>query len=42
MEAHNGGSALHLRSNSRVGYSDFGVNGQRVKALKAALDGALG
>jgi len=38
---HNSGSALHLRSSSRVGYSDFGVNGQRVSALKAALDSAL-
>lgn len=28
---------LHLRSASRVGHSDFGVNRQRVAALKAAL-----
>ncbi|MEM1094985.1 MAG: DUF1499 domain-containing protein [Bacteroidota bacterium] len=41
IEPHNGGSAVHLRSSSRVGYSDFGVNGRRVSALKAALDAAL-
>ncbi|MEM6647029.1 MAG: DUF1499 domain-containing protein [Bacteroidota bacterium] len=37
IESHNDGTALHLRSNSRVGYSDFGVNGRRVRALQTAL-----
>ncbi len=31
------GSALHLRSASRVGYSDFGVNGRRVRRFLDAL-----
>ncbi len=33
----NGGSALHLRSAGRVGYSDFGVNGRRVRRFLEAL-----
>jgi len=28
---------IHLRSASRVGYYDFGVNGRRLKAIKKAL-----
>ncbi|WP_456429418.1 DUF1499 domain-containing protein [Rhodocaloribacter sp.] len=32
-----GGSALHLRSASRTGYSDFGVNGRRVRRFLEAL-----
>ncbi|WP_457653675.1 DUF1499 domain-containing protein [Rhodocaloribacter sp.] len=31
------GSALHLRSAGRVGYSDFGVNGRRVRRFLEAL-----
>ncbi|QXD14147.1 DUF1499 domain-containing protein [Rhodocaloribacter litoris] len=31
------GSALHLRSASRVGYSDFGVNERRVRRFLDAL-----
>ncbi|GAB5520749.1 MAG: DUF1499 domain-containing protein [Rhodothermales bacterium] len=41
IEPHDGGSALHLRSSSRVGHSDLGVNGQRVEALREALDERL-
>ncbi len=32
-----GGSALHLRSAGRTGYSDFGVNGRRVRRFLEAL-----
>jgi uncharacterized protein (DUF1499 family) len=32
-----GEGAIHVRSASRVGYSDLGVNRQRVEALRAAL-----
>ncbi len=32
-----GGSALHLRSAGRAGYSDFGVNGRRVRRFLEAL-----
>ena len=31
-------STLHFRSASRTGYSDFGVNRNRVEALKKGLD----
>ncbi|MCG8442423.1 MAG: DUF1499 domain-containing protein [Caulobacterales bacterium] len=34
-----GAGVIHLRSASRVGYSDRGVNGQRVAAIRAAFDG---
>lgn len=32
---------IHLRSSSRVGYSDFGVNRKRVAALKTAIASEL-
>lgn len=31
--------AVHVRSASRIGYSDMGVNRKRVEALRAALAG---
>ncbi|MFB6247254.1 MAG: DUF1499 domain-containing protein [Salinibacter sp.] len=34
------GSRLHVRSASRVGYSDLGVNRRRVRRLLAAVDAA--
>ena len=34
-----GAGVIHLRSASRGGYSDRGVNGQRVAAIRAAFDG---
>jgi len=36
-----GGSALYVRSASRVGYSDLGVNQRRVERLLRAVDRAL-
>ncbi len=33
----NGGSVLHIRSASRVGYSDLGVNERRVRRFFRAL-----
>jgi len=36
-----GGSVLYVRSASRVGYSDLGVNRRRVHRLLDALDDAL-
>ena len=35
---HGGGSALHLRSASRTGRSDFGVNRKRLNKFYAALE----
>ena len=35
------GSVLHLRSASRTGHSDFGVNGRRVRAFLEALEARL-
>ncbi|MEM1126326.1 MAG: DUF1499 domain-containing protein [Bacteroidota bacterium] len=35
------GASVHLRSASRVGYSDLGVNGRRVRRLQRALDQRL-
>lgn len=32
------GDLLHVRSASRVGYSDLGVNRERVEALRVVLD----
>ena len=32
-------SVIHVRSASRLGRKDFGVNRQRVEAIRAALDG---
>ena len=37
VEARLGGGQVHIRSASRVGYSDNGVNRARVEALRAAL-----
>jgi len=37
VEPFQGQSALHLRSASRVGYSDLGVNERRVRAIQDAL-----
>jgi uncharacterized protein (DUF1499 family) len=37
-----GGGVVHVRSASRVGHSDLGVNRKRVGALRAAYDGAAG
>ena len=36
-----GGSTLHIRSASRVGYSDLGVNKRRVESFFDALDDHL-
>jgi len=36
-----GGSALYVRSASRVGYSDLGVNRRRVERLLTAVESAL-
>ena len=38
VERHEEGAALHIRSASRVGYSDFGVNRRRVKRFFAELE----
>lgn len=38
---HETGSALHIRSASRVGYSDLGVNARRVDRLLETLSTAL-
>lgn len=38
---HDGGSALHIRSASRVGHSDLGVNARRVDRYLRALDARL-
>lgn len=35
------GSALHIRSASRVGQSDLGVNGRRVRRIQNALEERL-
>lgn len=37
VEFRKGDDAVHVRSASRVGYSDRGVNRKRVEALRAAL-----
>lgn len=39
IEAFNEQAALHLRSASRVGYSDLGVNERRVRAIQDVLVG---
>lgn len=41
VEPHKGGAALHLRTASRVGYSDLGVNGRRAREVLASVDAAL-
>ncbi len=41
VEPHEEGAALHIRSASRVGYSDFGVNRRRVKRFFAELEKLL-
>ncbi len=41
IEPQGGGSALHIRSASRVGRSDFGVNERRVRRFFEALEGNL-
>lgn len=38
VTADDGGSTLHIRSASRVGYSDLGVNKRRVDSFFDALD----
>lgn len=38
VEPFEGKAAVHLRSASRVGYSDLGVNERRVRAIQAALE----
>ena len=38
VEPHEEGAALHIRSASRVGYSDLGVNRKRVNRFFAALE----
>ena len=38
VEPHEDTAALHIRSASRVGYSDFGVNRRRVKRFFAELE----
>ncbi len=38
VEPHEEGAALHIRSASRVGYSDFGVNQRRVKRFFIELE----
>ena len=38
VEARLGGDRVHIRSASRVGYSDRGVNKARVEAIRAALN----
>ena len=40
-EIHINGKPLHIRSASRVGYSDFGVNKRRVKKFFAELEKLL-
>jgi uncharacterized protein (DUF1499 family) len=41
VEPQETGSALHIRSASRVGYSDLGVNARRVKRFFEALEATL-
>lgn len=41
IEPYESGAAVHIRSASRTGQSDLGVNGRRVKRIKAALDARL-
>ncbi len=38
VEPHEEGAALHIRSASRVGYTDLGVNRRRVKRFFAELE----
>lgn len=38
-ERETGGTLVHIRSSSRVGYYDFGVNRKRVKRLLALITG---
>lgn len=38
IEPYENGAAVHIRSASRTGHSDLGVNGRRVKRIKAALE----
>ncbi len=39
---HEGGAVLHLRSASRVGRSDFGVNGRRIERFMEKLQAVIG
>lgn len=41
VESNDGNSLLHVRSASRVGQNDLGVNGRRVKRLLTAIENAL-
>jgi uncharacterized protein (DUF1499 family) len=40
VEYYNDGRVIHVRSASRLGYSDLGVNRKRVKAVREALSWA--
>ena len=42
VEQYGTGAAFHIRSASRVGYSDLGVNARRVKKIVEALEDRLG
>ena len=35
----NQGNVIHVKSASRTGYSDFGVNRKRVEKIRAAFEG---
>ena len=39
VEFYHDGKVIHVRSASRLGYSDLGVNRKRVEAIRAALGG---
>lgn len=39
VEFYNDGRAIQVRSASRLGYSDLGVNRKRVEAIRAAFSG---
>lgn len=41
VEPHEGGAALHIRSASRLGYRDYGVNRRRVRKFFDTLNDAL-
>ncbi len=41
LEVRRDGTTLHLRSASRVGYSDLGANRARIEALRARIDAEI-